>query len=106
MNATHYIISPLAITTVPQATVLIAALTGLTPSDSFWQLSLAPLLLLSPPYTAVQWYVPVLFFLMIRRPPRSTLFPYTTLFRSPETVTWSTYSETLAGLYSVNVIVP
>src|SRR3989454_12257841 len=23
------------------------------------------------------------FFLMIRRPPRSTLFPYTTLFRSP-----------------------
>src|SRR3972149_7587238 len=24
------------------------------------------------------------FFLMIRRPPRSTLFPYTTLFRSPE----------------------
>src|SRR2546425_3424872 len=27
-----------------------------------------------------------LFFLMIRRPPRSTLFPYTTLFRSP----WST----------------
>src|SRR6266513_5389328 len=27
------------------------------------------------------------FFLMIRRPPRSTLFPYTTLFRSPGT-TW------------------
>src|SRR3712207_2087213 len=27
------------------------------------------------------------FFLMIRRPPRSTLFPYTTLFRSPS---WST----------------
>src|SRR5574340_1532183 len=25
------------------------------------------------------------FFLMIRRPPRSTLFPYTTLFRSGET---------------------
>src|SRR3712207_8346255 len=24
-----------------------------------------------------------LFFLMIQRPPRSTLFPYTTLFRSP-----------------------
>src|SRR3712207_7936607 len=24
-----------------------------------------------------------MFFLMIRRPPRSTLFPYTTLFRSP-----------------------
>src|SRR3712207_9361385 len=27
-------------------------------------------------------YVNYLFFLMIRRPPRSTLFPYTTLFRS------------------------
>src|SRR5256885_11026335 len=26
----------------------------------------------------------LLFFLMIRRPPRSTLFPYTTLFRSVE----------------------
>src|SRR2546430_3949477 len=26
------------------------------------------------------------FFLMIRRPPRSTLFPYTTLFRSPRHV--------------------
>src|SRR5258708_29910400 len=28
--------------------------------------------------------VPCFFFLMIRRPPRSTLFPYTTLFRSPQ----------------------
>src|SRR5256886_9796219 len=27
-------------------------------------------------------YLLFLFFLMIRRPPRSTLFPYTTLFRS------------------------
>src|SRR2546430_10804812 len=31
-------------------------------------------------YTYVQHYF--FFFLMIRRPPRSTLFPYTTLFRS------------------------
>src|SRR3989442_3098073 len=29
--------------------------------------------------------LPVFFFLMIRRPPRSTLFPYTTLFRSTVT---------------------
>src|SRR3712207_8341462 len=29
--------------------------------------------------------VTLYFFLMIRRPPRSTLFPYTTLFRSLET---------------------
>src|SRR6266496_5641206 len=28
------------------------------------------------------------FFLMIRRPPRSTLFPYTTLFRSRSGVHW------------------
>src|SRR5712675_792805 len=28
------------------------------------------------------------FFLMIRRPPRSTLFPYTTLFRSPNATYW------------------
>src|SRR5476649_1582564 len=32
------------------------------------------------------------FFLMIRRPPRSTLFPYTTLFRSPESDTPSMVS--------------
>src|SRR2546425_12599355 len=30
----------------------------------------------------------VFFFLMIRRPPRSTLFPYTTLFRSPMRLCW------------------
>src|SRR5258708_11688613 len=29
----------------------------------------------------------IFFFLMIRRPPRSTLFPYTTLFRSCNSVT-------------------
>src|SRR3712207_7774395 len=29
-------------------------------------------------------YAYIFFFLMIRRPPRSTLFPYTTLFRSAE----------------------
>src|SRR5690349_23023319 len=33
------------------------------------------------------------FFLMIRRPPRSTLFPYTTLFRSPG----STVLDVFAG---------
>src|SRR5258707_14729244 len=33
----------------------------------------------SPPLSSGDFF----FFLMIRRPPRSTLFPYTTLFRSP-----------------------
>src|SRR5438552_10405239 len=31
----------------------------------------------------MQINIPLIFFYMIRRPPRSTLFPYTTLFRSP-----------------------
>src|SRR2546429_7811902 len=30
---------------------------------------------------------------MIRRPPRSTLFPYTTLFRSPEVLAWDDASN-------------
>src|SRR5690349_25019731 len=32
--------------------------------------------------TTIPHYTYLFFFLMIRRPPRSTLFPYTTLFRS------------------------
>src|SRR3712207_8645075 len=35
----------------------------------------------------------VFFFLMIRRPPRSTLFPYTTLFRSRSTVAFAVASS-------------
>src|SRR2546430_10268732 len=35
------------------------------------------------------------FFLMIRRPPRSTLFPYTTLFRSPDGVGKTTIAQQL-----------
>src|SRR2546425_9619105 len=33
-------------------------------------------------YVVYVWFILFFFFLMIRRPPRSTLFPYTTLFRS------------------------
>src|ERR1035441_10323856 len=33
------------------------------------------------------------FFLMIRRPPRSTLFPYTTLFRSASTESCSSQTD-------------
>src|ERR1051325_6816973 len=49
------------------------------------------------------WYlcVFVFFFLMIRRPPRSTLFPYTTLFQSrwkQETPReWTTYRPLVTG---------
>src|SRR2546430_9000549 len=42
------------------------------------------------------------FFLMIRRPPRSTLFPYTTLFRSTQAVMVSIWDPAvqLPGDYS------
>src|SRR6266566_8790722 len=40
------------------------------------------------------FFVVLFFFLMIRRPPRSTLFPYTTLFRpSPRPQRWSAPSR-------------
>src|SRR2546430_16086385 len=42
------------------------------------------------------------FFLMIRRPPRSTLFPYTTLFRS-STVTLSVGAAVAPGVYNLTV---
>src|SRR5260370_24108924 len=35
---------------------------------------------------------------MIRRPPRSTLFPYTTLFRSPSDLKWALESPTERAL--------
>src|SRR3712207_7618976 len=41
---------------------------------------------------------PIVFFLMIRRPPRSTLFPYTTLFRSSYDSVTHTYKTTEKGL--------
>ena len=44
------------------------------------------------------------FFLMIRRPPRSTLFPYTTLFRSKDKLLFTFYvrytNKTLLASYS------
>ena len=43
----------------------------------------------------------VIFFLMIRRPPRSTLFPYTTLFRSEATNLW-----TLTFKHSIRKLCP
>src|SRR5258705_7141456 len=45
---------------------------------------------------------PLFFFLMIRRPPRSTLFPYTTLFRSTAVFILTAY---LIGSLSFAVIV-
>src|SRR5690606_41717279 len=38
--------------------------------------------LIRDPCSASRHFAGALFFLLIRRPPRSTLFPYTTLFRS------------------------
>src|SRR5689334_25010944 len=46
-------------------------------------LSLPLMMSLSLSSYHLSWFYSVLFFfLMLRRPPRSTLFPYTTLFRS------------------------
>src|SRR2546430_10357879 len=41
------------------------------------------------------------FFLMIRRPPRSTLFPYTTLFRSHIMLRYELEKQLLAGELAV-----
>src|SRR5260370_19911282 len=44
---------------------------------------------------------------MIRRPPRSTLFPYTTLFRSPQARSiWHVYpiTETVAGFDGARIV--
>src|SRR3979490_820870 len=48
------------------------------------------------------------FFLMIRRPPRSTLFPYTTLFRSPSTSprTLATFSAVILGCSTSSTRLP
>src|SRR5437667_7151858 len=48
------------------------------------------------------------FFLMIRRPPRSTLFPYTTLFRSRGSgpLRWTTASRYLGRIDSSDSRVP
>src|SRR5438132_9066910 len=50
----------------------------------------------------------IFFFLMIRRPPRSTLFPYTTLFRShrlghAHSIEIWRGAELLGGLYGVRL---
>src|SRR3712207_7030821 len=44
------------------------------------------------------------FFLMIRRPPRSTLFPYTTLFRSAVVVHFSADSGPFARRRAARVV--
>src|SRR3712207_8968505 len=46
----------------------------------------------------------MIFFLMIRRPPRSTLFPYTTLFRSPASYVVVDYSQ--MSLEEIDAVLP
>src|SRR3712207_7674760 len=46
------------------------------------------------------------FFLMIRRPPRSTLFPYTTLFRSLRSATFPTPNLSSNERYPVTLDIP
>src|SRR2546427_9241047 len=44
------------------------------------------------------------FFLMIRRPPRSTLFPYTTLFRSLSRKTVGVIKQGLFWAFAYNIV--
>src|SRR5205823_1776768 len=63
-------------------------------------------------YSLVTWRCPTIcsmrlfffFFLMIRRPPRSTLFPYTTLFRSFIAFRWIHLSTPLIRLFLLVLI--
>src|SRR5205823_14987147 len=48
---------------------------------SMYAAVVSPTSVFSSPYNSLHIFF-FFFFLMIRRPPRSTLFPYTTLFRS------------------------
>src|SRR6266542_4116408 len=53
---------------------------GAPVATSIWPVVRAGVILSAEAKTSVS--ILIFFFLMIRRPPRSTLFPYTTLFRS------------------------
>src|SRR2546430_9623933 len=46
------------------------------------------------------------FFLMIRRPPRSTLFPYTTLFRSRARMTESAGAQAIEAIERAIALAP
>src|SRR2546422_3239163 len=48
----------------------------------------------------------ICFFLMIRRPPRSTLFPYTTLFRSHGTGFLYVRKQKIAGIWPMMAAPP
>src|SRR5258706_12119881 len=54
-------------------------------------------------YHILPLYFFFFFFLMIRRPPRSTLFPYTTLFRS-DGIAWLRIRSTISGSIPISII--
>src|SRR5262249_37243936 len=62
-----------------------------------------PAAVISPSSHPSHLYHLSFFFLMIRRPPRSTLFPYTTLFRSPPSPTKSSNLSETAEVPACNV---
>src|SRR5207237_10902779 len=54
----------------------------------------------APPHSS-HLFFPLFFSLMLRPPPRSTLFPYTTLFRSPRLVRPEAPPELVAELVEI-----
>src|SRR3712207_7165384 len=59
---------------------------------------------MNEPWKIVREPQSLIFFLMIRRPPRSTLFPYTTLFRSGEVRRVAQGRETYASVILSGVV--
>src|SRR5438270_5012467 len=57
---------------------------------------------MSPLYSIFICLSSFFFFLMIRRPPRSTLFPYTTLFRSPDRRAWQRHHDRRCAQHGVD----
>src|SRR5205814_10672979 len=57
-----------------------------------------PNLLVSRARTCFPWFAASLFFFMLQRPPISTLFPYTTLFRS----LWVAVTTSLVAMLCFN----
>src|ERR1039457_1929265 len=77
LNSSHLVISYSVFCLTNRSSTLVVGV--------FWWIGLTISVIPSAIWSALsrpELLVPIIFFSMMRRPPRSTLFPYTTLFRS------------------------